>query len=391
MLSCLDITEQERMRRDLQRTQRLEALSQFAAGIAHDFNNLLTGLFGSLDLEEPQDTASEPAELRRAMVLRSFERARDLAQRLLRFGKGSSLQRHTINVADILKESCTLSLSGSATNCQCPVGDQLWHVRASASELSQVFNNIILNARQAMQDFGMLTILAHNRTVGQDDVGGLTPGDYVVIQFHDTGPGIAGAALEQIFDPYFTTKPGGSGLGLATSHAIIKEYGGRITAGASPGGGAMFEVWLPAVRDVEASVFPDAGPDASRGSGRVLLMDDDEIIRISSARVLERRGFEVTSAAAGEQALELYGKAMADGRPYDLVILDLTVPGGMGGEAVLAELRKTDPDVAALASSGYSDDATASRVLAAGFVGLLGKPYLAHELCSTVKAAMSRQ
>jgi CheY-like chemotaxis protein len=266
---------------------------------------------------------------------------------------------------------------------------QLWHVFASASELSEVFNNLILNARQAMRDSGTLSISAENVTIDPSVDGELTPGDYAVIRFQDTGPGVDPAIRQRVFEPFFTTKPEGTGLGLAMSHAIIRDHGGRIAVTAAPGGGAAFEVWLPALRDKDASIIPQATHDTSLGSGRILLLDDDAAIRLLATRVLEKRGYQVAAASTGEEIIELYRNAKELGQPFDLVILDLTVPGAMGGEPTFAALREIDSGVVALASSGYSDDATISRLTGLGFVGMLAKPYLAHELRSTVKAAIS--
>lgn len=390
MASCLDITEHKRIQEGLQRTQKLESLSLFAAGIAHDFNNLLTGLFSNLEMARDQLGSDHPAQDQFTTVLSVFERARDLTQRLLTFAKGGTTTRRKVRVQEIIQQSCLLSLSGSSTRYELKADKDLWLVEANANQLSQVFNNVILNARQAMSDSGALAISAANSTLASGQEGPLPAGDYVVIRFMDSGPGIPSHVISKIFDPFFTTKQEGSGLGLATSHSIIKNHGGHIGVVSAVGQGATFEVWLRAVREGQPEHVQKSAPPLTRGSGRILVMDDEEAIRNMTKRMLARAGYDVTTAANGQEALALYRKAALENIPYDLLILDLTIRGGMGGEETLSELLKTDSHVAAIASSGYSDETMLTRQKQCGFLTLLAKPYLSHELLSTVKAVISQ-
>jgi PAS domain S-box-containing protein len=388
MVSCIDITQQKRLQEALHRSRRLEALSLFAAGIAHDFNNLLTGLFNSLELGGEAPSVSSPEAARLATVRSAFEKARDLTQRLIAFAKGGPQKRRLVRVDALARECCSLSLSGSSTRCEFQMDESLWPVEVDASQLSQVFDNLVINARQAMMNAGTLEFSAHNARLEPGHAGPLLPGDYVVIRLRDHGPGIPDEILPKVFDPFFTTKADGTGLGLASSYAIVHDHGGHLAISSARGDGTTVEVWLPAHPGGIPESERRSVPVAHAGTGRVLLMDDEDLIRMLGERMLIEAGYKVSVAANGEAAVELYRHAMAEGKPYDLVLLDLTVRGGMGGLEALEELHRIDPQVVALASSGYSDEETRARVRSAGFVGILPKPYLRHELTSTVKGAL---
>ena len=387
MLTCNDITEQEHMRVDLQQAQRLESLTQFAAGIAHDFNNLLTVIFNGMNLGQLESARGAP-EHPQAYVLNAFTRAKDLTQRLLNFGRGGNMQRRTMSLRPIIEESCQLALSGSGTTLTLEVNPSLWKVHANATELSQVFCNIIINARQAMNGSGTLHISASNCTIEAGDHVNLEPGNYVRVRFGDDGPGITPEVMARIFEPYFTSKAEGTGLGLAMSQAIITGHSGRIVADSLPGRGATFDVLLPASHHDLESMVPPSNKPSKTGSGSILWMDDDEQVARLSGMMLRRSGYDVTTASTGEDAIEVYREARTTDRPFDLVVLDLTVKGGLGGLETLPRLRQVDPNVVALACSGYSDEATLSEVVQAGFRGLITKPYLPHELYSMIQAAI---
>jgi len=389
MVSCIDITDQVRMRRELQRTQKMESLCLFAAGIAHDFNNLLTGMFNGLDLVKSFLAGDSPAQAHFDVVMSVFDRARDLTQRLLAFAKGGPSTTRKVKVADIVSEGCVLSLSGSQVRYAIQEADGCWAVEADPSQLSQVFNNIIINARQAMGDRGDLNVAIQNRILESEWVGTLPAGDYVVVHFQDSGPGIPEDIIPRVFDPFFTTKKEGSGLGLVTSYAIVKNYGGHIAASSRPGVGACFDVWLPALRSWEQVNRSAPDTEVAPGSGRILIMDDEPTILRLAEQILLRGGYEVSASSNGRDAIEAYRKAMEEKRPFDLVVLDLTVRGGMGGEETLAALKEMDPHAVVIASSGYSQESTLRRIKEHGFFGLLPKPYRAHELLSTVRAAIN--
>jgi CheY-like chemotaxis protein len=290
-----------------------------------------------------------------------------------------------------VRESCTLSLSGSRIRHNVAVERDPWLVEADANQLSQVFNNIIINARQAMLDHGTVNITIRNCRLREGGEGTLPQGEYVEILFQNDGPGIPDDVLPHIFDPFFTTKKEGSGLGLATSYAIIRNHGGDISASSLPGHGASFRIRLPALEEVKVEAEHDLPAEATAGEGRVLLMDDEETISDLVGAILTRAGYEVATASNGRDAIKTYRQAAAAHQPFDIVILDLTIRGGMGGEETLAELRAANPHVAAIASSGYSDESMLSRMKERGFLGVLPKPYLTHELLSTVKAVIARE
>ncbi len=391
MASCVDVTEHKRLQEELRRSQNLEALSIFAAGIAHDFNNLLTGLFNSLELVQEHLPPDTPAREQFAIATSAFERARDLTQNLLTFAKGGSAVRRAVDVRNIIQESCVLSLSGSGIRHEFAADEDLGRVEANANQLSQVFTNIILNARQAMADNGFLKITAGNCRLKAAQVGDLPEGKYVTIRFKDSGPGIPEKVIPKIFDPFFSTKQKGSGLGLATSFSIVKEHGGHIQASSHAGGGAEFEIWLPYQPGTKAEAFQDAVAKLPTGSGRILVMDDEECIRSIAQTMLVQAGYEVTGAADGQEAVRLYAKALSTRNPYDLVILDLTVRGGKGGEEALADMLKLNPGAVVLASTGYSNNAALAQFKQLGFAGTLPKPYSRYELLSIVKSTISQR
>lgn len=390
MLSCLDISEEKRLRQELGRVQRLEALSLFAAGVAHDFNNLLMSMYGGLDLSEAPRTKDAGADAdavpdeSRAIALAAFERARELTRRLITFSKGSTSRRVSVNIPQILDESLSLALGGSSVRSERRYATPLPSAWCDPGQLAQVLNNLLLNARQALNDRGTVVV-----SVGVGEAAGrLPPGRYLSVRVTDDGPGILPEVLPRIFEPYFTTKPEGNGLGLATSQAIVQEHGGLLSVSTQLGKGTTFEVLLPASPEapgVDRDFTPDTSPVASR---RILVMDDQVAIQGLLQRGLERAGHNVVVTSNGEQALLEFDRARTQGRPFDLVVLDITVRGGMGGAEALSRLRQIDPRVVAVATTGYSDGASMEALRAQGFVHVLPKPFLTHELMGTIKAIL---
>ncbi len=390
MVSCIDITEHKRMQAELQRTEKLESLDILAGGVAHDFNNLLTGLFGNIQLARMELSSESQAAGCLDKVIRVYERARDLTQQLLTYAKGAIPVMSDVKVDDILRECCFLSLSGSNVRCDIDSGADLWQVNADPSQLSQAFTNILINARQAMQDGGRLSVSMGNRVLDAGMVAQLPAGKYVRIAVRDSGVGIPRELLPRIFDPFFTTKPEGSGLGLTTSYGIIRNHCGHIEVESAPGLGSTFTIWLPSATGGATAEPRRAGLQESlKGNGRILVMDDEKVVREVAARMLKMGGYEVDLASDGEEALEIYRHALSE-KPFDAVILDLTVRGGMGGRETAAELHKLDPDAAIVISSGYSSDPGLSKLRECGFITTIPKPYLLHELLGIIKVAMSR-
>ncbi len=391
MVSCIDVTERRRMQEELQRAQRLESLSFFAGGIAHDFNNLLTAIFGNIQLARNELPASSAAGQYLDQVTGAFERARNLTQRLLTYAKDRPAEMAEANVGEILRECCALSLSGSNVRSEFRFGDGLWTVRADANQLSQVFNNMVINARQAMTGGGSLLISAENCHLMSNQIGQLAEGNYVLIVLKDEGTGIPQEVIGRIFDPFFTTKPEGSGLGLATSYAIVKYHGGHIGVTSTPGRGSTFTVWLPAYSGTRTHVHRRRSLKNIKGEGRILVMDDEQVIRDMAKRMLSVGGYEATLVAKGEDALENYRKASSSGKPFEAVILDLTIRGGMGGVETAYELLKMDSNAPVIMSSGYPNDPVLSKLTEAGSIALIPKPYLLNELLDTVKTVIAQR
>ena len=373
-----DITEIRQARQELLKNQKLESLGVLAGGIAHDFNNILTAVFGNislarLQLDDPQALAQRLEDAENAIV-----RATDLTRQLLTFSRGGAPVKKIIKLDDLLRESANFVLHGSNVSCVFQLPDEIWAVEADAGQLSQVIHNLMLNAVQAMPDGGTVTI-------GVEQACSPPDGERLVrISVADTGPGIAESNLLRIFDPYYTTKPQGNGLGLATCYSIIKRHGGKIRAASKPGEGSSFIISLPAS---EQQCGAEAKPEGVlvRGSGRVLVMDDDGDIRTLARGILQELGFTVECAGHGAQAIELYLRAKELGAPFCAVILDLTIPGGIGGKETIARLLEIDPGVKGIVSSGYSNDKILADYRDYGFRAVLNKPYRAQEMSAVLR------
>lgn len=364
---------------ELQRAGKLESLGILAGGIAHDFNNLLTVMMGNISLAGMDDNLTGESVQSLRTAERAAVRARDLTQQLLTFAKGGAPIRVAVSLPEVVREVAEFALRGAKTRCEFDVPADLWPANVDKGQIGQVVQNIVINAMQAMSVGGMIEISLRNETVGEELSQMLAPGRYVRLRITDHGPGIKPEDLQRIFDPYFTTKKQGSGLGLATVYSIVKKHFGHITAESAQGRGTTFNIWLPAAENLPENersrpVVAAAGT-SDRSLVRVLFMDDEESICQLGASILRRTGKEVTAVADGVAAVQEYQRAMERGRPYDLVILDLTIPGGVGGRETLEMLRKLDPQVKAIVSSGYSNDLVLSDYQAHGFFGMVSKPY----------------
>jgi two-component system cell cycle sensor histidine kinase/response regulator CckA len=370
----IDITEKKKIENELQKAESLESLGLLAGGIAHDFNNLLGGLFGFIDLARKHIKYDAVARDYLENAMNCFSRARDLTQQLLTFAKGGMPVKKVVSVEPIARESGMLLLSGSNIQCKFKLPSELRMIEADRSQLHQVFDNIFLNSRQAMPNGGVIAVEADNETLRRNEIDDLPEGQYVRISLKDRGTGIPGNMLQKVFDPFFTTKQAGSGLGLATAYSIIRKHGGHISIDSEIGVGTSVTIHLPAapetVREESEVFFP-----AAKGTGRILLMDDEEIIRNSVGQMLEKMGYEVVCAKNGEEAITLYEKSIQTGRKISAVILDLTVAGGMDGDKAIRKLLEIDPQVKGVVSSGYSDNPVLANPEKYGFKGKIAKPY----------------
>ncbi len=388
-----DITQDQRMAAEMAKASKLESIGLLAGGIAHDFNNILTAVVGNISLakmflHDPARAAAKLDEAERA----SF-RARDLTTQLLTFSKGGAPIKKLARLQDIIRESIGFALHGSKVVCRFSLPDNLPPVEADAGQLSQVINNLAINAVQAMPDGGTLDVWAQERDLEEGHPTGLPPGKYVKICVEDSGAGIPPEDQSKIFDPFFTTKDHGSGLGLATSYSIIKNHGGFINFDSIVDVGSIFRVYLPVSinpqergEGTSATVIEEG--DAPRGEGRVLVMDDEVDIRQLASGMLEQLGYDVSAVPDGQMAIERFQRARDQGIDYDVVILDLTVPGGLGGLEVIERLRALAPNVRAIVSSGYANAPIMADYSRHGFADILSKPYRIEEIAAVVHRVM---
>ncbi len=370
---------------ELVKANRFEALGLLAGGIAHDFNNLLTTILGGISLaKDNRDyTALNDAE-------QGCLAAKGLTKQLLLFAKGGSATRVVVPVPALLADSVKIASAGSTAAIRVDAPDTLWPVEVDRSQLLQVFQNLIVNALQAMPPAPhtpQVQVRAANTTLTAEQLPPLPAGDYLEIEVRDNGAGIKPEHLEKIFDPFFTTKKHGTGLGLATVLSIVRKHGGQIALDSTVGTGTVFTVFLPRA-DQPVEVQARRAASLRFGTGRVLFMDDDDKICALTATMLQSLDYKYDIAKNGEEAIKLYQRYLNIGRPYDAVIMDLTIIGGMGGEDCFKALRELDPDVRAIVSSGYDNDEMARRYLDLGFCGYLTKPYRVTDLGKVIKTVL---
>lgn len=382
-----EIVERKRAEDELLKLAKLESVGVLAGGIAHDFNNILTAIQGNVSLAKLASKPRDKVYKWLDEAENASTRAKDLTQQLLTFSRGGEPVRKATRIAGIVKDSCEFAVRGSSVRCEFSVPGDVWTVNADEGQISQVVSNLIINAHQAMPQGGVIDVRGEHSTIGNEDGLPMPAGDYVRISVEDRGCGIPEEHLSKVFDPYFTTKEQGSGLGLATSYSIIKKHDGLITVNSAQGRGTTFYVYLP--RSYEEETATEASKmKLVTGRAKILLMDDEETIGDLAKEMLSLLGYEVDVTTEGSQAVELYRKAWKTSDPYDLLILDLTVPGGMGGKEVVEILGKSDPNIRAIVSSGYSNDPIMANYRKHGFTGVVAKPYTVQELSGAVNQAL---
>lgn len=385
--SLVDISEKKKVEEEHLKIEKLESLGILAGGIAHDFNNILTAILGNISLAKIY--AQDKVRKRLEEAERASTKARDLTQQLLSFAKAGAPVKRTLSLAELIRDSASFGLSGSNVRCEFSIPDGLWLVDVDEGQISRVITNLVINADQAMPDGGTIEVSAENaafRTAENARLP-LRPGKYVKISVRDHGDGIPGEHLTKIFDPYFSTKEKGTGLGLATVYSIVSKHGGCVDVESRPGIGSTFDFYLPASRKQVVEGIETARRPLS-GKGRILIMEDGEEVRRILAEMLEHLGYEADSVRNGAELIRMYKESRAMGRHYDLVIMDLTVPGGMGARETITQLKELDPKARAIVSSGYSNDPVMADFSDYGFVDVISKPYKIEELSDLLKKVM---
>jgi len=384
-----NITGRKRTEEEQLRFSKLESMGILAGGIAHDFNNILTSILGNIGLTILNGKLGGEGIESLVHAEQACFRAQKLSGQLLTFAKGGAPIKKVISLSKLVRESGILALAGSKSRCECSIPEDLWSVEADEAQINQVFNNLLINADQAMPSGGIIKIEAGNTVVEDGSDLPLPEGKYVKLTITDQGFGIPSKYLDKIFDPYFTTKQKGSGLGLATAYSIIKKHSGHIKVESRLGVATAFEIYLPAKEEEPVAIL-DEQVTPIIAQGRVLVMDDDEKIREVLCRMLRKLGYKADSASDGFQSLEKFVKAKESGRPFDAVILDLTVPGGMGGKETIEKLLRIDPQIKAIVSSGYSDDPIMANFKEYGFSEVIAKPYRVVELGKILQRVISK-
>ncbi len=397
VLVIRDVTEKMKLESEIFKVRKLESLGVLAGGIAHDFNNILTGIITNLFMAKctlPQ--ASENYNLLVEAEKACF-RASRLTKQLLTFSKGGAPVKEVASIKEIIEDTVGFCLSGSNATYSLELPDDLMALNIDKGQIDQVINNLLINALQAMPSGGNIMVKAENATVKSDIADPsisqnppLKPGRYVKVSIKDEGCGISRKDMEKIFDPYFTTKPKGTGLGLTTSYAIIKNHDGIITVDSNVGQGSVFSFYLPAL-DVSLEANVVEKKDKKKRGGKILVMDDDDAVRTVVSQILRSYGFEVFCAATGNDTIQAYKNALDAAAPFDVVIMDLTIPGGIGGKDVVKLLKEIDHQLKAIVTSGYSNDPIMANFKDYGFAGVIAKPFIIDDFLNVIDAVMGER
>jgi len=383
-----DVTETLVLKREQLRSRQLESIGLLAGGIAHDFNNLLQGVFGYVSLAasriEKESTSHEMLE----RALEALSKTTGLTRQLLTFSKGGLPVKRTLELRPLITNSVQFCLSGSNIDTLLLIDEDLWPVDGDEGQLGQVIQNLVINGMQAMPGGGTITVRASNTFNGSGSPDLQSGRRYVNVSITDTGIGISERELTRIFEPYFTTKQSGYGLGLTTSYSIVKNHDGTINVTSEVGSGTTFTVLIPAATERQQPPLELEQPALFPGKVKILVMDDEELVRQVAHSMIEALGHTVETAADGEEAVEKYRRAIQDDAPFQLVMLDITIKGGVGGVETLKKLVEIDQEVKAVVSSGYSNDETVAEHLNLGFVASLSKPYTLDKLKRVLAATL---
>ncbi len=383
-----DVTRAVLFEEEQTRATKLESLGILAGGIAHDFNNILTAVVGNVSLVREADGIDPASQRRLTEAERACDRAKSLTLQLLTFSKGGAPVKRATALAALIEDAATLATTGSNVRGDVSAPADLWLVEADGGQIAQAIHNVVINSMQAMTEGGIVRIRSQNMT-GVAPVGLRSEGGWVRIAIEDEGHGIPRDILPKVFDPYFTTREKASGLGLATTYSIIKSHGGCVTLDSEVGVGTTVFIDLPRTVGVLPAVVPRGEPARPPRRAKVLVMDDEEMIRELAGEMLAHLGYEYDVASDGADAISRYRAAMAAGAPFDAVIMDLTIPGGMGGKEAIGTLLALDPATKAIVSSGYADDPVMADSAHYGFRGVMAKPYTVTELGRALDALLA--
>jgi signal transduction histidine kinase len=383
------MAERQRMEEEILKARKIKSIGVLAAGIAHDFNNLLTGILGYVSLAKVVAQTDTKVVAYLTEAEQACQRATALTQQLLTFARGGTPVRHTVSMIELLQECVDFALCGANVRGDIQIAADLWPVDVDAGQINQVIHNIVLNAMQAMPGGGTVRVRAENAILAAGVLFPLPEGRYVKITVQDTGCGIPQEVLANIFDPYFTTKAKGSGLGLTTAYAIVIKHEGYITIASEVGVGTTVVIYLPASQKAVISA-PRPPPIPLSGSGKILVVDDETMVRNVLHQLLESLGYTVECVQDGTEAVAAYQRAQAVGQPFTAVILDYTIPGGMGGLETLTRLRALDPQVTTFISSGYANNPVMADWASYGFSGVVAKPYTITQLQEALHHVLTR-
>lgn len=381
---------------EFQKIRNLESIAALSGGIAHDYNNLLTVIIGNISLIQ---SYIEPDDMIYGLLDEALEAsmtAKSLTQKLITFSRGGAPIMETASIAPVIKSATEFTLSGSNIKCEFSIPGDLLLVQIDKTQIGHVIHNLVMNAREAMPSGGIIKVSAENVNI-TDKSRGLGKGNYVKISITDQGIGISKEILGNIFDPYFSTKDMGTekgmGLGLSICHSIIKKHNGDIVAESTAGAGTSLHFYLPASEETivtQKSLKISEKEKLVLGKGRILVMDDEKMVIKITGHILNRLGYDASFSKDGAQAIEIYKEAIESGNPFDAVILDLTVRGGMGGEEAIKKLIEIDPKIKAIVSSGYSDSPVMTSYKDYGFIGVVAKPYNINELSQKLNEVLRK-
>lgn len=379
-----DVTDQLKSARELMKVKKLESIGILAGGIAHDFNNILTAILGNLNLAVLDPKLEEKTRNLLSAAEKASLRAKDLTQQLLTFAKGGEPVKATSSLKNVIRDSANFVLHGDKVACRYKIPADLWLVDIDTGQISQVIQNIVLNASHAMPEGGRITITGENLpSISTEGLPFMPEGRFIKISIQDNGIGMPSNVLDKIFDPYFTTKHKGNGLGLAITQSIIKKHNGHITTSSTPGAGTTFTIYLPASEHLKTAKQETPGATVS-SRARILIMDDNEMVQNLIKTMLVHMGHEVVLSTNGEEAIKLYQESLNTASPFDLIIMDLTIPGGMGGKDAVLEIHKINPEARVIVSSGYSNDPIMANCTEYGFCAALTKPYQLQQLSQVI-------